>query len=203
MLNLNKNEERALLAIIIVLVLGILLYRFVAFKSSNVALIEKGEEPQHMEEVEELFEEEKEPAKIYVYVTGEIKKPGLYILKAGDRVGDAISMAGGFTGEADITSVNLAEKLKDEQFIKVLKIGEDKGQESQGNGSVENGKININKATAEELADFLPGIGEVYAKNIVSYRDKNGRFESIDELRNVSGIGPKRFENIKDLVTVN
>jgi competence protein ComEA len=203
MIKLSRNEERIVLIIIIALLGIIAVFKFIVFKPDNVQVIKSennAETPLESKATNNI----KEPVKLYVYITGEINNPGLYVLKSGDRVADIISMAGGFTKEADITSVNLAEKLKDEEFINIAKKGGDQTLNSNIRNAVNGGKININIATAKEIDDFLPGIGEVYANNIVNYRDKNGRFKSIDEIARVEGIGSgKRFERIKDLITVN
>lgn len=201
---LSKNEERAVLAVIILLLAIIAVYKIIVFKSGSVHVVNK-EETQ--EKQENWVEKSENNEKIFVYITGEVNKPGLYTMKNGDRIGDVINMACGFTKDADYASVNLAEKLKDEQYISVAKIitdNPDTGSPTAVRSSVVGGKININIATAKELDDFLPGIGETYANNIIDYRNKHGRFKSVDELTRVDSIGSgKRFQKIKDMVTVN
>jgi competence protein ComEA len=93
--------------------------------------------------------------------------------------------------------------LKDEQQINIRPKNDTANQTASGKASTDGGKININTATAEDLDKYLAGIGEVYSKNIVEYREKNGSFTSIEEIKNVDGIGSKRFEQIKDMITVN
>lgn len=196
MIKLNKNEERIILVVIAILLCIMGIYRVVVFKSQSVKVIKSDDS----KKAEELL-----PEKIYVYITGEVKKPGLYIMKQGDRVTDVVEMAGGFTESAEITSVNMAQKLKDEEFINIAKKPDNAaGTNTAVRNPIVGGKININIATAKELDEFLPNIGETYANRIVSYRDKNGRFKSVEELTRVEGIGSgKRFQGIKDLVTVN
>jgi len=105
--------------------------------------------------------------------------------------------------DADLSDINLAEKLKDEQMIKVPKIGEnDVSNDKFSSSNAPNGNININTATKEEL-DTLPGIGEVTAQRIIDFREQHGNFQRIEDIMNVSMIGPKLFEQIKDKITVN
>jgi len=129
-------------------------------------------------------------------------------MKEGDRIDDAIKLAGGVIEGADLSNINLAEKVKDEQMIKVTKIGENPGNQSSntGNSSVNiagnNGKININTASKEQL-DSLPGIGAVTAQKIIDFREQHGKFQKIDDIMNVPRIGQKLFEQIKDKITVD
>jgi competence protein ComEA len=151
------------------------------------------------------FDSKKE---LKVYITGLVKSPGVYIMKEGDRIDDAIKLAGGVIEGADLSNINLAEKVKDEQMIKVTKIGENPGNQSSntGNSSVNiagnNGKININTASKEQL-DSLPGIGAITAQKIIDFREQHGKFQKIDDIMNVPRIGQKLFEQIKDKITVD
>lgn len=196
MLKLKRNEELALF-ILIGAALGLaFLLKLSVFKGSPMEVMRKESDNQAGINVQEK-------ASIYVYITGEVIKPGVYELKAGDRVSDIIKMAGGFTEKADDNAINMAEKLRDEMHITVPAKDENM-QEGAKRSSISSGKININTATAEELDSFLPGIGSTLSKSIVEYREKNGRFKSVDEVTRVNGIGSgKRFEKIKDMITVN
>lgn len=140
---------------------------------------------------------------IEVYICGEVNKPGVYKMVDGDRVNDLIKAAGGFTNKADLESVNLAIKLKDEDYIKIPSkvILENTSEVLTNTQTNKQGKININTAGVEELKT-LPRIGDSIAKRIIDYRSKNGRFKRIEDIKNVSGIGEKMFENIKDLICV-
>ena len=147
-------------------------------------------------------------ATIVVSVVGFVATPGLVTLPEGARVADAIAACGGATPDADLTTVNLARLLTDGEQIAVGVPGATgTGGETSGTtgGSTEpagsGAKININTASAEEF-DSLPGIGPVIATRIIDFRTKNGKFKSVDDLSNVSGIGPSIMGNIKDLVTV-
>ena len=152
--------------------------------------------------------EEKENIKIHI--TGEVVNEGVVILKEGDRIEDAINKAGGTTQNADLSKVNLAYVLEDAQKVYIPSIYEEIEEyvdESAGESVVEKdvgskgGKINLNKASVEEL-QTISGVGESTANKIISYRNTNGKFNSIEELKNVSGIGDKKFEDIKEFVTV-
>ena len=151
--------------------------------------------------------------KIYVYILGEVNNSGVIEVKYGDRLKDVIEKAGGFTAEADVEKVNLAYQVEDGQKIVIpnintVKSSENTGEEYVTNGAGENivegegtssSKININKATQTEL-ETLSGIGPSVANKIIQYRDKNGKFTNIEELKNVPGIGESKYEAIKDYV---
>ena len=130
---------------------------------------------------------------IVVDVKGDVKTPGLVTLPAGARVADAIAAAGGVIPSADVTAINLAERLSDGQMIF---IGNAQSMQLSSDS-----RINLNLATEAEL-DSLPGVGPVMAGRIIAWRESNQRFHSIEELQEVPGIGPKVFANLKALVRV-
>lgn len=134
---------------------------------------------------------------VVVYVAGEVTSPGVVRLREGSRVIDALEQAGGPTPDADLEALNLAQPLQDGQKIQVPRMGESPSAKGQGGG----GKVNINLAGREEL-ERLPGIGPTLADRIVAYRESKGGFRSVEELRQVSGIGEKKFAEIRDLVEV-
>jgi competence protein ComEA len=147
---------------------------------------------------------------IAVHVCGQVKKPGVYTLAQGARVSDAIEAAGGLTKEAASDFINQAQKLEDEQQVYVPNQEETKESPKviqQENGyddshSVKKGLVNINQATREELMT-LPGIGEAKADMIIAYREENGRFATIEEIKNISGIKDGVFSKICDLITTD
>ncbi|MDR2649589.1 MAG: helix-hairpin-helix domain-containing protein [Clostridiales bacterium] len=141
--------------------------------------------------------------RIKVYIAGAVVNPGVYELDEGSRVEDALNLAGGPAEEADMLRVNLAARLKDEQQIIVPKEGEtvDKLLEEGQNKDGET-RMNINTADESELME-LPGVGQVTAKNIISYRMEHGDFKSIEDIKNVVRIGEKTFERLKDLIIVD
>ena len=147
---------------------------------------------------------------IYVHVFGAIARPGLYLLKDGDRIVDLISSAGGFTATADQSKVNLARLLVDGEQVGVSNLGEAAvlGEGSKaGSGGIGPGaeatgsKINVNTADSTSL-ETLPGVGPATAKLIIDWRSKNGRFTAIEDLLSVSGIGVKTLEHLRGLITV-
>lgn len=156
-------------------------------------------------------EDTKEISEIVVHIDGEILNPGIVHLPTGSRISDAISVAGGITALADTSKINLAFVLKDGQKIYVpsvydeeivVYVTDDAGKDVvvpdvSGLTSL----VNINSATASEL-ETLPGIGTSTAQKIINYRETNGKFKSIEDIMNVSGIGESKFNSIKDLICV-
>ncbi len=160
--------------------------------------------------------------KVPIFICGAVAEPGVYYVEKSAIVNDVVLMSGGFTSEADSTYLNLASIILPNQKIYIPKIGEEidkkinsydnievgvnqeiqiNGQKANGNQNTQQGLININTATEKEL-QTLSGIGEVKAKAIIEYRTSTGRFKSIDELCNVSGIGSKTLEKIKPFITI-
>lgn len=145
---------------------------------------------------------------LYVHVLGAVVHPGLYTLADGSRVVDAIGAAGGMTDDAEQSGVNLARPLSDGEQLVVPRVGDPVpapvtggAHGGGGAGGVTGGKVNLNTGTEEEL-DTLPRVGPAMAAKIIAWRTENGRFTSIDDLMNVSGIGQKTFDGLKDQVTV-
>lgn len=179
------------------------------FKNSNkddldiydIALIEGNEN--NDEKIENKI------SKIKVHITGEVLKQGLIELDEGSRIADAINEAGNITEFADLSKVNLAYELSDGQkvYIPSIKdeteeyISESAGESVLEDEDVKDGKININTADID-LLQTINGVGESLASKIIDYRKQNGKFKSIEDLKKVSGIGDKKFEDIKDKVIV-
>lgn len=130
-------------------------------------------------------------SEISIHVVGEVGNPGLYQLPLGSRVSDVIALAGGVSDNASAASINLARILIDGEQI-IVKSGVEHKQEMDS-------KISINESDVNQL-DELPGVGPSIAGKIIEYRERNGPFRSLEQLTEVSGIGPKMLENIKDLV---
>ena len=153
-------------------------------------------------------EENVVPAKIMVHVTGQVKDQGVVLLDEGSRIVDAIEAAGGETDDADLAKLNLAYVLNDGEKIYVPSKSEQNqeieyvttasgGDSMSSNSSI----ININTAGQTELME-LPGIGESIANKIIAYREENGKFKTIEDIKNVPGIGDSKFANIKDMIKV-
>ena len=139
---------------------------------------------------------------IFVDIKGAVKNPGVYQMKVGDRVKDALEAAGGLTEEADSQKVNLAKRLEDQMVIVVPKVGEESEEIPTGETRKEatkEGKVNINTATVEELKT-LKGVGEKKAEAIIEYRKKNGSFQTKEDLMKVRGIGKKLFESFQERI---
>ena len=142
-------------------------------------------------------------SEVVVHVAGAVSSPGVYTLPADSRVDDAVRAAGA-TADADLSQLNLAQKLADGQKITVPVAGAAPADGSSAATTADSdngGLININTATQEEL-ESLPSIGEVRAQAIITYREEHGGFRTIDELKGVSGIGDKIFADISPHVTV-
>jgi competence protein ComEA len=141
-------------------------------------------------------------APITVYVSGNVNQEGLYSLPAGSRINDAIMAAGGFSAEANTSSINLAEILTDGQQINVPDVNLSAGMDIPAR-SIDSSLVlvDINTASLEQL-DTLPNIGPITAQDILDYRNTNGPFGSIEEIMEVPGIGQAKFEAFKDLITV-
>ncbi len=148
--------------------------------------------------------------KIIVYVCGAVENPDVYELDPGARINDALEAAGGFSGDADMNMINLAEPVSDGQRVYFPVQGEDMTGDSQDmNAALETdiygddtSLVNINKAGVSELTQ-LPGIGETRAGQIVEYRETHGKFSSKEELKNVSGIGDSTYEKLESHIIVD
>ena len=158
----------------------------------------------------EVKKEEKEESTeqdlITVDVKGAVKSPGIYDLPVGSRVHDAVQKAGGLTEQADSKSLNLAQKVSDEDLVYVPSKGEEAARQQTASGTTPSSskekKVNLNRASLEELKQ-VKGLGGKRAQDIIDHREANGKFKSVDELKKVSGIGAKTIEKLKDYVTVD
>lgn len=169
-----------------------------------------GEKPEGIviEEPPPVAAGEEERETIQVYVIGAVANPGVYRLPAEARVLEAVQMAQTLP-EADLENINLAQKMEDGAAIRVPRQGENPDPNVPGGmtglgftGSAPTGKVNINNASIQELDDRLPGIGPALAQRIVDYRTQHGRFANIEELKEVSGIGDKKYAELQDLITI-
>ncbi|MDA9470135.1 helix-hairpin-helix domain-containing protein [Enterococcus sp. 5H] len=154
----------------------------------------------------ESFESESISQQIYVDIKGAVKKPGMYEGMLEMRVWDAVMLAGGVREDADTKQVNFSERIVDQMVIYVPTIGEEvqeltSSEDSEDGLKSTTNKINLNKANEAELTT-LTGIGQKKAQEIIRYREENGGFKSIEELKNISGFGEKTFEKLKDSISV-
>lgn len=197
----NKIIEKKKIFIIGGLALLVILLIIIKTIDNNYEKNRK-EEVEYSVEITNSIEELED--KIIVYITGEVNKEGVIELKEGSRIADAIDKAGGITEKANLKNVNLAYELEDGQKIYIPNMEETSNidiTEGIVTDSIENKKININKATINEL-QTLTGIGESLAQSIIKYREENGTFKKVEELMNVPGIGESKFETIKDNIEV-
>ena len=144
---------------------------------------------------------------IIVYVCGAVKESKVISLKENSRICDAIDAVGGLTKDADLTNINLADIREDGEQVYVPKKGEELPSDSISlysnylSTTLKNNKININKASQTAL-ETIPGVGPSTALKIMDYREKNGKFSSIEDIKNVSGIGNTKYEKMKDYISV-
>ena len=168
--------------------------------------------------------EQEETTKIIIHVTGAVKNEGIVQIEEGGRIADAVDAANGFSEDADISQINLAYQLEDGQKIYIPSINDEKidgaekvlqkeyvtdeagddvilEDEISNVKSKKNEKININTADQSELIE-IPGVGEATAQKIIQYRETNGKFKNIEDIKNVNGIGNSKFENMKEKICV-
>ncbi len=205
----SANEKRLLAFIgVLVLICGSLFYQKFQERApqeelTKISLLDEQVDEQGLSETAAT-----EGGTIYVHISGAVARAGLLELKDGDRLFDAIDAAGGTTEGADLDAVNLSQKLTDESRIHIPLQGEGQvqslgimsGVSGQAGGSTQGGLVNINHGTKEELMT-LPGIGDKTADKIIKYREAQP-FGSIEDIKEVSGIGEKKFEDIKDKIGI-
>jgi len=214
MFNLSNQEKITIILLLIVVIIGggIVLYKNINSEDSFTI----NRDSDISENKPAAVQIEIPP--VIIHITGAVKSPGVYQLKSTDRIVDAVKIAGGATEEANLDLINLAALLKDGQKIIVpSKIYNENGEEisknivnnaeamysssSSSSSDSISGEININTANATML-QALPGIGPVLSERIIEYRNQNGFFGVIDDIKDVSGIAEKKFEGIKDLICV-
>ncbi len=153
----------------------------------------------------EQEEQEAEDLEIKAYITGAVQNPGVYSFITGARIYEALELACPLEN-AELKYVEMARVIQDEETVYIPAMGETEiPQDYQflgTSGSDRSGKININRATAEEIAANLSGIGPVLAQRIVDYRDANGSFKTVEDIKNVSGIGDKKYADIMDSIVI-
>lgn len=214
--NLSLKQKRIIIIVGILVLIGIMYLVFNKKEKQSIItdeniLVGTGEQNIVNDETTKDIED-----MIVIHITGAVKKPGIVKLEDGSRIEDAIENAGGLTEDADITNVNLAYILEDGTKLTIPRNSDVEDIENSNFISKESGKniiqdtntnyksystVNINKATQSEL-ETIPGIGSSIAQKIISYRDENGKFLSIEDIKNVNGIGDNKYEAIKDYISV-
>ena len=196
---------------LIILIFPVLSVSFVAACAGETSVVYTSEYTDTSVLISESVETVSEESVIYVSVSGHVLNPGVYILPEGSRVFEAINAAGGVTDDGTLDGINTAVLLEDEAYILVPGISDDEeSKASEGmvavgeltaSGEEETGKVNINTADLSSLMT-LSGVGKAKAEAIISYRETNGSFETIEDIKKVSGIKEGVFESIKDEITV-
>lgn len=202
-----SKREKIILGLLVAVLLGFCIMTYYAFfKDQNEIAFKFEDEPTVPVEADGNGKTKDDKEDIVVYVIGAVKTPGVYSLQEDSRIKDAIEIAGGPLEDADLLILNLAEKLQDEDKLYVPRQGEinkdvqNIPDQNFGISSKDDDKVNINTATLEELKT-LPGIGPATAQKIIDHRSENGLFKTIEDIKNVSGIGDKKFEQIKEKIT--
>ncbi len=155
-------------------------------------------------------EEDARPKVMYTDIKGSVKEPGIYSFSSEERVYDVLKRAGGLLEEADSDRINFSAKIEDQQFLYIPAVGEEPPEHlnqsaspegKQSTADTEPSKININTASPSELQQ-IPGIGSVKAQEIIRFREENGSFQKVEDLQEISGIGEKTVEKLKNFVTI-
>lgn len=196
MYKLNKKNKMIIICVVVLLI-SIIGY-YIYAKTDDSEIVIESENIATNNKTEEKIKEEKKH-KIIIHVDGCVKKPGIIELTENSRVAQAIEKAGGFTKEADTLEVNLASILEDGMKIYIPSHNDNKGEMKMETDT--KSKININSANQTEL-EKLPGIGSSTALKIINYRKENGKFNTIEDLKNIKGIGDSKFQKIKELIYV-
>ena len=219
---LSKNKKTGLGILVIIIIISICYYiysentNFLSIQEQNLEIDEQELENSNTED-KNTTGETKEESVIVVHVSGAVNQPGIVELSENSRIADAIEKAGGLKEEACIDEINLAYVLEDGIKIHIPTMEEQKENNNVENNNLyitdesktieknnnpqKTGKININTATQEEL-ETLPGIGPTTSLKIINYRNENGKFKSIEDIKEVSGIGESKFNTIKDMISI-
>ena len=212
--NVTTKQKKIIIIAVALVFIGIIIF---IYNSNKIDTSEINEEMlianNETNNIKDTKVEEKNM--IIVHITGAVKNPGIVKLEEGSRIEDAINKAGGLNEDADITNVNLAYILEDGIKIKIPSsldvtevqneniLNSDSGENivEEFEDSDESSLLNINKATKQDLQN-LPGIGVSLASKIIEYREENGKFANIEDIKNVNGIGESKYENIKEHICV-
>ena len=197
-MKLDREKIFMIVAAVFVLVFGAMY--FIGGERGAVVLTQQNQ-PSPDRSIENISDEAAQI--LIVHIAGEVKSPGVYELVNGSRVMDALDLAGGPTDEADLDRVNLAAHLSDAQQVVIPKARAEGEPDPGGYAYDTQSKlVNVNTADLRALMT-LPGVGEVTAGNIIAYREKNGAFKQIADIKNVPRIGERTFEQLQDLIAVD
>lgn len=200
----NKKDKIKIVAVPVLVIAAVLF--FWLNSGSDEIKIDEGNSSAIEEDGVSQQEVNPPQSHLYVDIGGEVMKPGVYEVSEGTRLFEVIDKAGGLTEDADIDGINRAETVQDGQKIMIGRQGENPDENRVGYSAnnvtdTGEGKVNINTADAAAL-QTIPGIGPSKADRIIEYRESEGKFNEIDDIKNISGIGNKTFESIKEYITV-
>lgn len=205
----HVTKEKIIISVVI-LVISIIGLKL--FLSKNAAKVDQFEEVVLTDTTDLIAETEKENndvVKMYVDIKGAVKLPGMYEVTSDMRVLNVIDMAGGLKETADDSQVNFSQRIEDQMVIYIPVEGEELSEtviagtnsNTANISKDEDGKVNLNQATKEELMT-LSGVGEKKAEKIIEYREENGSFKTIEDLKNVNGFGEKSFESLEKYISI-
>ena len=205
-----KNKKTIMIIMIPIFFIGLISLAYFYKDKDEYGVIENTAEQSNS--ADSQTQEDKNEEDIYIHITGEVLSPGVIVLPKGSRIIDAIEKGGGVTENADLSKINLVYVLTDGQKLIIPSINDERNEienniitngesnitQGESNGK---GKVNINTASQTEL-ETIEGVGPSLANKIIEYRKKNGRYKTIDELKNVSGIGESKYETIKERIEI-
>lgn len=204
MIKTNYKQIIIISVLLVVIIAGIFIYLYQNY-STDYSFLEISESTVNSE-VSNVLEE-----KIVIHIAGQVANPGIVELKDGARIVEAIEAAGGVTSDANLEKINLAYVLEDGMKVYIPSIADEdennyvttgsSGVSSNSSNATQTLKININTASVDDFSK-IPGIGSSIASRIVEYRKENGKFSTIEDIKNVSGIGDAKFNNIKNYIYV-
>lgn len=204
MIKTNYKQIIIISVLLVVIIAGFFIYLY-QNHSTDYSFLEISESTVNSE-VSNVLEE-----KIVIHIAGQVANPGIVELKDGARIVEAIEAAGGVTSDANLEKINLAYVLEDGMKVYIPSIADDdennyvttgsSGVSSNSSNATQTLKININTASVDDFSK-IPGIGSSIASRIVEYRKENGKFSTVEDIKNVSGIGDAKFNNIKNYIYV-
>lgn len=208
---MNKlNQKPIIIGALVLIIMLIVIIVYIGMQTKEYTNYEQLEISSEESKVQE--EEQTAITTIKVHIAGSVVTEGIVELEEGARIADAIQSAGGTTADANMQKINLAHKLQDGQKIYIPNLNEDETAIIENGGITESatasrtttnstGKININTATQTEL-ELVTGVGPSTATKIIEYREENGKFQTVEDIKNVPGIGDSKYESMKEQITV-
>lgn len=205
----HVTKEKIIITVVILVISIIGLKLFLSKNAAKVSQFEEVVLTDTTDLIAETEKENNEVVKMYVDIKGAVKLPGMYEVTSDMRVLNVIDMAGGLKETADDSQVNFSQRIEDQMVIYIPVEGEELSEtviagtnsNTANISKDEEGKVNLNQATKEELMT-LSGVGEKKAEKIIEYREENGSFKTIEDLKNVNGFGEKSFESLEKYISI-